>query len=233
MIIMNSKKKKIWRLKIFCPTRWVESQEATEFFVSMYRPIVVACERLSLGQFGPVIAGKCLAFLRSISTPSFLISMFTLSLCLSTARLVPLPIRFLRQEAYGKRNLYIPRALHPVWLSVPILPTNLHLNIINEQYFCLSLIPFYPNWDKDFQSIKMRGRVYSACFLKSFEMNPLILEKLRSWMIFTAFTCQVIWPNWQRSTKDGWPFRSVNKNRLTALKNLQNLQLKHMKSAII
>ena len=75
-------------------------QEATEFFVSMYRPIVVACERLSLGQFRPVIARKCLFFLRSISEPSFLISMFTFSLCLSTTRPSSVKLQLSDIDAY-------------------------------------------------------------------------------------------------------------------------------------
>ena len=102
----SSTSRKNWRLKKMCPTRWVESQESTEFFASMFLPVKTACDRLSIGDFGPLVAGKCLGFLKQITTPSFLVSMHTLSLCLSTTR----PLSVLLQ----KSDLDVYRAMQSI-----------------------------------------------------------------------------------------------------------------------
>ena len=97
---IESLPRKKLRLKKMCPTRWVESQESTEMFVAMYDAIRKACDRLSSGDLGPIVAGKCLSFTKQITSSSFLISMKTLSLCLSTTRSLSVALQLSDIDAY-------------------------------------------------------------------------------------------------------------------------------------
>ena len=73
------------RLKKHCPTRWVESQESTQIFRSLYPAILTSLDDFSTSK-DLNMAGKSLAFFKSMSSDSFIVSMEVLSVILNVTR---------------------------------------------------------------------------------------------------------------------------------------------------
>ena len=73
------------RLKKYCPTRWVESQESTQIFKCLFPAIVETLNEITQTE-NPSVAGKALSFIKGIENDSFLVSMEILSLVLNVTR---------------------------------------------------------------------------------------------------------------------------------------------------
>ena len=73
------------RLKKHCPARWEESQESTQIFKALYPAILIALEDFFASK-NLYLAGRFLAFLKSMTFDSFLVSMEILSAILYITR---------------------------------------------------------------------------------------------------------------------------------------------------